>query len=433
MWLVRRSDPRPGAQSISVSEAAALRAAYEGSADSDQTESALALFRKARDGGLWLACGCRADEGVYPLSSPAYLTTAGTYYLRRLTGEARPNHAEGCLFRFERPQRGIGVSAPMRSAVVTAPSGLFSVLTPEYGSHVAGQPRSCSAAAKISPAPPRLARQLWRLMAMARLNRLGPVQRSPKPSIKLEFASLRETAERVDVYPGTALARVLATHPGDYHSKRLFARIRAAKKQWKEEAPLQGFLLLYAHDIKGKSLLFDGADPIEIEGELLRGAAGPPPARGPYLVLAVVGDHGALRGLAALRACAQPVYSGGQFVAVAGETERRVLKAINSARWSLARSRPALEISVEKPLFDIDTPDGPARPDFIVDVVDGETGEIRTRIVDVMDAEARGGLAAKSGAHAAIAHLGEAMTVDPSEIEDASRLARRVGDFLGRA
>jgi len=116
---------------------------------------------------------------------------------------------------------------------------------------------------------------------------------------------------------------------------------------------------------------------------------------------------------AALRAYAQPAYSGSQFAPVAGETERRVLKAINSARWPFARARPALEISVEKPLFDIDTPEGPARPDFIIEVVDGETGEIRTRIVEVMDAEAHGDLAAKSGATPAMAHIGEAMSVDP--------------------
>ncbi len=430
MWLVPKTDPRPDASStlVDTASAASLRAAFAGKADENDIARVLALFRRARGEDLWFACDCRVAERLYPLSAPAYLTTAGTYFLRRLTGPSRPNHAEDCLFRFERSFRGVIADQACRPGPIKSPTGLFSVLTPERRAHLTEAP--LSAAGTGSPSPPRLARQLWRLMTMAQLNRLGPVQRAPEPSIKLEFASLRDVAERLDVHPGTALARVLATHPDDYHSKRLFARIRAAKMKWKDEDPLQGFLLVYVRDINGKTLIFDGADPVRIEGDLLRSTTGPPRTRGPYLALAVIGDHAGARGLAALRAYAQPVYSGRQFVPVAGRVERRVLKAINSARWRLARSHPHLEISLEKPLFDIETPGGPVLPDFMLETVDSETGELRKLIVDVIDPQAPADLEFKRGSHAVMSHLGEVLRVEPADLDDEQTLSRRIGDRL---
>ncbi|WP_375210944.1 hypothetical protein [Hyphococcus sp.] len=430
MWLIAKNNRRPGpnAPPIDPSASSALRAAFTGAADDQDIDLALGLFRKAHRHGLWIACDCRAHEKVYPLSAPAYLTTSGTYFLRRLTGGSRPNHAQTCPFQFERPLRGISAKRLGALAPIKSPTGLFSVLTPERRAHLSDFP--LSAHALSAKGPPKLARQLWRLLAMARLNRQGPVQRAPKPSIKLEFASLRDVAERLEVHPGTALARVLATHPDDYHSKRLFARIRAAKKQWAAESPLQGFLLLYTRDIKAKTLVFDHADSIHIEGDLLRPSAGPLAGRGPYLTLAVIGDHGGESGLAVLRAWAQPVYSGGQFTPVSGGVERAVLKAINSARWRLARSHPHLEISVEKPLFDMETQDRPVRPDFIVECVNARTGEIDTRILEIMDPDAVADLDAKADAQTAMGIIGRVEQIEADALVNGPALSGRVAAAL---
>ncbi len=426
MWLVKKSNPYPGAQSteIPAEDATALRAAYAGESSREQLTAALKLSESARRFDNWIACDCRQAEGLYPLLTPAYLGSAGTYYIRRLTGSDRPNHASDCIFRFERPVPGLGPIAEGRSAPIVSPTGNFSVLTPEIATDISEKSTTAPAREKQSKSVPPLARQLWRLMFLAGLTKLDPIQRSQKPSIKSEMSKLRVAAERLDVVDGSALASVLSTFPADYHRKALFAKIRQASKQWPDGAPLQGFLLAYTPDASGKKLLFNDIEPILVAGELARPVSDDSKARAPYLSLTVVGEHPSAGGLTALRSYAQPIYSGAQFIPVDSHFERQVLRLINKVRFRLAEERPSLEISIDKPVFDRMTEDGPCRPDFVLEIFDGATGEIRTLIVEAMGYKLPAYLEAKARTHPIMEKIAPVWTINPGDLADVNAVMR---------
>lgn len=433
MWLVKHSSPVPDKDALAVpeSDAAALRAAYKGNAEKREESDAVALVKRARAFDLWIACNCRQAERIFPLMTPAYLTTARTYYLRRLTGGDRPNHSDTCPFRFDRPEPGLGKIRAALDKPTASPTGYFTVLTKKDGSSLATQPEPLARNKQLRAGPPPLARQLWRLIDKARLNRLALLQGAPRPTIRLEFASIRDAAEQIDVSAGTALARVMATHPDDYHSRRLFARIRAAAKRSNARGPLQGFLLTYVPDVKGKSLLFDGKEPIIVAGEIERPPVEDKTNLGPYLALTVVGEHRGAGGLTALRSYAQPIYTGAQFVPVDSAVERQALRVVNSARRRLVGTAPSLAISIVKPLFSIDTPSGPCQPDFMVEIVDHATGEIRNVVIDILASDTPAYLEAKRQAQMRMKTIGPVVELTPREVENRNAAMQVLIEAIG--
>lgn len=297
MWLVKRSDPVPGSQAteLTAQDASALRRAYEGIGSQDQIDDAIELVKRARMFDLWIACDCLESEHVYPLMTPAYLTDYKRYYLRRLTTTSRPEHEDRCAFRFDRPEPGLDTikSDDVTSPYAKKPKGLFSVLKKEEGEGIASSPNADTAMIdEQRRKAPALAPQLWRLMDDAGLNRLAPLEGSAPPSIAREYQKLKTASERIDVAKGVSLSNVTATFAADYHSKRLFARIRQAYSQSHDRHPLlQGFALLYTNRIKGQALEFDKGEPLMIAGDLSRPVVGDSDRRAPYLTLVVIGDH----------------------------------------------------------------------------------------------------------------------------------------------
>ena len=379
MHLIDRNagSPAGGEPTVPAHIAAALRNAYLGNPTAEEMTEAIEAVRTARTSRKWFACDCRSEEGVYPLIAPAYLTSAKTYYLRRLAGPRRPLHAVTCPFYRDRGEKGLG-PLPGRRIPVQAPVGFFSVIEQDSTRKVAAAgDRLSSIPAERSYSPSPLARQLLRLVRLAGLNRLPPVQSSQPSSIAGEFGRLRAAAENILVSKNIPLARVLATHPDAYLTNRLFAQIRRAQAGSPSEPP-QGFLLLYASRLSPHIVHAASKADIEIAG----GIASPPGVSlaedGPFLVLGVVGDYAGAKGLAALRAYAQPIYSANQFIPVSGDFQRSLLRSVNSLRWALSHRRPELRISLEIPLFDMHTREGPVRPDLAAEVISTETGEVRT-------------------------------------------------------
>lgn len=433
MWLVKRTDPKPGETSLKLSEAeaSALRAVYAAKATEGQMDRILTLLHRIRRNDYWIACDCRGAEQVFPLTSPAYLTTSGAYYLRRLTGKARANHAQDCVFRFDRPALDLAPAPKRYDSAITEPTGLFSALAPERAGHVSEIPHGSASTDRRAKNLPRLARLLWRLMTLAGCHEWRPVQHSEQPTIRTAFSALRAASERLDVHDGTALARVIGFHPQDYHSNRLFARIRAAQKTWGHDEPPQGFLCLYARDVKGSTLYFNKENSIGVAGELARPASGDAARRAPYLVLAVIGEAGGREGLSALRAYAQPIYSPTQFLPVESGFERDVVRAVNSLRWSMARTDPHLHIALSKPMFDLPTPDGPCRPDIVLEITDMNTGELRNLVVEAMGLmDDPDYVAAKEITHKRMSHIGPVFCVAPGDLDQPKRIAGRMSAAL---
>ena len=147
-------------------------------------------------------------------------------------------------------------------------------------------------------------------------------------------------------------------------------------------------MLLYTRGITANRLEFgDKADPIEIRGTLGHASGQNPEKRAPYLSLVLVANHREERGYAALRAYAQPIFAASRFVPVESDFERRVLRLLIQAQHEVRRIRPERHITIRKPLFAEKTPEGPCRPDFIVDIRDRvRNGEIAARGTYVIEA-----------------------------------------------
>ena len=71
------------------------------------------LVQQARLGEKWIACDCLAPEAAPPILTPAFLSEAETYYLRRLTSPNRPEHLPDCpFFRDQATNRVTEVRTP---------------------------------------------------------------------------------------------------------------------------------------------------------------------------------------------------------------------------------------------------------------------------------------------------------------------------------
>ena len=87
------------------------------------------LVQQARIGAKWIACDCLGDRNSPPILTPAYLSEAETFYLRRLTGSKRPDHRLDCPFF--RDQATNRLSEVRRASERSDPAdGFFEVLRP---------------------------------------------------------------------------------------------------------------------------------------------------------------------------------------------------------------------------------------------------------------------------------------------------------------
>ena len=90
MWLVDRDTDGCGRR---IALPSPLREAlvrwYVGAGSPGDEEAGITLVQNARIGAKWIACDCLPDDEPPAILTPAFLSEAETYYLRRLTS--------GCL------------------------------------------------------------------------------------------------------------------------------------------------------------------------------------------------------------------------------------------------------------------------------------------------------------------------------------------------
>ena len=86
----------------------------------------------------------------------------------------------------------------------------------------------------------------------------------------------------------------------------------------------------------------------------------------------------------------------------------------------LVSNRPLwpVDVAIGKPLFDTMTPDGPCRPDFVLEGRSRVTGELRTIVVEAMGFDTDEYHAAKAITHPRMRHMGELLSLTPADIED---------------
>lgn len=385
MWLIDRETNGVGGRRIPLPHPLreALVRWYTGSGSRADEDAGITLVQNARIGAKWIACDCLAAGEPPPILTPAFLSEAETYYLRRLTSAKRPEHREDCpFFRDQITHRLSEIRT--RETPANPPEGYFEVLRPAP-EKLAQRPEDDATDDRTRHASvPRLARLLWRLIDIAGTNRIPPLADEVEPaSIKAEFDALTRAAAKIEIAPSIELSRAFWTHADALHSRRAYAALRQLARRWPRGHAPQGFLAVFSPAIRGHVIEVAGAQELRVANRVQSFSFAGKPVKGPFLVMIVAGEYPEAHGYAPLRAFAQPIYSGRRFIPVNSEFERDVLRALLEARRELAEE--GLDIFVEKPVFDHLTPAGPCRPDFLIEARSGTTGDIRQLILEVLE------------------------------------------------
>lgn len=422
MWLVRK-DTNGRSDRVAVPQALreALVRWYLGQGSEADHRASVSLVVTARENGQWLACDCCGEDAAPPLLSPAYLSSQETYYLRRLT--SRPQHKRDCPFYLPQAPDRIREKAGDADFEIDYPRGLFNAHK-EAPEKLATKPDEAEPDDRRRGVTiPRLGKLLWMLLEAAGTNVIDglPAQGRPDFGIVKELARVREAARRFEIAPGVSLASHLYTNAIDYERTRVHARLREAAKTWPVGYAPQAFLLLEASAVRSKTLT-TGLGEVEIRNRIQHAGSGEGGASGPYLALAVVGEHSKREGFLALRAFAQPVFKGNQFVPVERAAERRLFELLTRFQYLMRAKRTA--IAIKKPLFDILTDKGFVRPDAIVafrDYTTGEDDRFAIKMTDVTDHQT-GGLDARERER--IAEIAPVLSISEDELDGDGLLAR---------
>lgn len=429
MWLIDRDTDGKGPSRIPLPPElrCALVRWYVGEGTLHDEKAGITLVQKARIGHRWIACSCLGAEQAPPILTPAFLSEAETYYLRRLTSAKRPEHRPDCPFFRDQVTNRI-TEIRSRSTPLEPPEGFFEVLKPAP-EKLAQRPEDDANHDRTRIASiPRLARLLWRLMTAAGVNRIAPLAYREEWSIRREFAALMRAASMIEIAPGIGLERALWTHPRPLQSSAVYAALRALEPLWPRAHAPQGFVLLYAKGIQGQDITLPDGEAVTIANRVQSPSVRGNPVAGPFLVIIVVGKYPEARGYAPMRAYAQPILNGRLFAPVDTDFERDVLRTILQTQRELHREK--VDLAIAKPLFDTLTPDGPCRPDFLLEARSHVTGEIRNIVVEAMGFDTEDYEAAKAITHPRMAHMGQIVTVDRQR-DDEDTTIQAIRDGLG--
>ncbi|AJR26922.1 MULTISPECIES: hypothetical protein [unclassified Sphingobium] len=418
MWLIdRQTDGRAGSRRIplpAVLQEALIRW-YIGAGSRDDEAAGITLVQQARIGGKWIACNCLGHASLPPILTPAYLSEAETYYLRRLTQTNRPEHRSDCPFFRDSATNRI-THVRNHSDPVDPPTGFFEVLRPAPDKLAQRPERELTDDRTRNASIPRLARLLWRLIDASGVNRLPPLAETARDhSIAREFRALGRSAGQIEIAPGIELGRLFWTHAGALHGKQVYAALRRLAETWPTGHAPQAFLALFADKFEGNVVSAAGAEPVHLANRVQSPSVLTNRIAGPYLVLVVVGQYPESRGYSPLRAYAQPILSGRRFVPVASEFERTILQELLRVQYSLRRYH--IEFAVEKPVFDRLTQSGSCRPDFLIEARSMKTGEVRELVLEARGPDASD--PAPISAPASPAHDRSVLRLTPQNWEDA--------------
>ena len=149
-----------------------------------------------------------------------------------------------------------------------------------------------------------------------------------------------------------------------------------------------------------------------------------PPARvvalalghqGPYLFFGVVALTTRRRGYECVRAWAQPIVSVHRPVPLDSDFERRAFGTLTTTLRILGREFKDAEFEMEKPVFEMDTKQGPCLPDFLIRA--RQKGEERTWVIEVMGFDRPDYLAGKEVTHERMEELGPVILMDGKRFE----------------
>ncbi len=387
MRIVVRNNPAHCLAALEDHEAMALRAWYGNAASREDESIALSVIKRVRLMDGWIECDCLARENQALL---APIQQEHTYTLRRLTPKAddksrqkeRPNHSHACPFHVD---------------IDTAPSPF------DRGYHFRPLPKSDRSYIDVLPAipdrladvpgseltrsierndrPSRLGSALWRVLEKAGINVMPPLQDEQSLTLKDQLVRLRASAREFRLLRSWTLNALISTWAADYSDpkSRWQRLLETSRPDWPPNQRRTGFMLLFTTSVSTHSIMpASSPQKIEVLSKVRQPLRGDPANRGPFLTLLNVDfgddDNGPVR---AIQAYAQPVYNGDTLFPVESGFERDVSHLLFWLQQSLFEAAPELRIEVSKPLFALDTPLGPCRPDFILNVSYEEARPLR--------------------------------------------------------
>ena len=395
--------------------------------DDSMAELALAVLKEGRENDLWLRCDCRIDIDDDPLVAPCRKAMGAGYSWRVLQGENRPQHHPDCVFyresREERAQRN------WRRAAWVRPEGYFEALQVRKGGNSAEMDTGGDGTALTDPlqAPgedgdrepgrrrmPALPGLLYWLLETAGLTRVRANE--PPPGIGGWAEAMSAAAKTIEVAPGHPLDGLLFPWRTGWDRWRVHARVREAARDFPEGHVPQGFVCFPVLQVGEKSLPATSKyGELEVVSRIKRPTIGGHPVSGPYLFFGVVALTTRRRGYECVRGWAQPIVSVHCPVPVDSDFERQAFGTLTTTLRILDREFPDAEFTMEKPVFEIGTEQGPCRPDFLIH--SRRNGEVRTWVVEVMGFERPDYLAGKEVTHERMEELGPVILMDGGKFE----------------
>ena len=396
---------------LSVEAAGAVEAAAAGRGDARQEREALCVIRSVREEERWIACDCLGEGKDRPLVAPCRLPGGAGYTWRVLTGEARLDHDRGCPFY--RPRRlGGAVALEQEPREVRArPEGFFAVLGGGgVGDRLGPGRKGREVGEEVGRGRvPVLSRLLLGLMERAGFTRARAEGR--ERAMPAWLGELRKAAAGLAIAENRPLADLLFLSRGDWDAARIHARVRAAARSWPKGSGAEGFLICAARRMDRAGLAATSAhEAIAVERGLERPMVGGAAVPGLHLFIGAIGEAGRGKGYRCIAAYAQPIVAAGWPVAVDSHSQRQAFGTLRTTLRVLQRQFPGAEIVLEKPVFEIETPDGPCLPDFIVRVRRG-SDELAC-VVEVTGVDRPSYLAGKEIAHSRMRNLGAVLFMD---------------------
>ena len=139
------------------------------------------------------------------------------------------------------------------------------------------------------------------------------------------------------------------------------------------------------------------------------------PIAPPYHFLGAVGVAAARIGYECLEGYAQPIVASDCPVPVNSHYERRAFGTLRTTLRILSATFPDTGFELEKPLFEIETPDGPCLPDFLIRARRGDDEAVF--VIEVMGFERSEYLQGNEITHPRIATLGTLCTMQAREFD----------------
>ena len=412
LCLVTKSDLRVERE-LTKEEADAVR---DPKYDTSSAQLAFAVLGEARENGLWLQCDCRTDSDDDPLVAPCRLPKGAGYTWRVLQGGSRLQHHTYCVFyRESREQRARKNGG--RAARVP-PERYFSALhAREDGRGLTDPLHGLGEGGDREPGQRRVQAMsglLCRLLEKAGLTRIGA--NVPVPDVCEWLDAIRAAAKSIEVAPERTLDKLLFLSRTDWDRRRVHARVREAARDFPEGHVPQGFVCFPVFNIGERAVPANrkyGA--LEVVSRIRRPTIGGRAVSPPYLFFGVVALTTRRRGYECVQAWAQPVVSIRQPVPVDSDFERRAFATLTTTLKILGNEFRDAGFEMEKPVFEMDTKQGPCVPDFLIRA--RREGEERTWVVEVMGFERPDYLAGKEVTHERMEELGPVLLMDGKRFE----------------